>query len=81
MSSIHDDQLKIEIINRFGQHQEEIMVPIVKNKNSDGYLRIVGLQKKYGFSDQVYEFETVESAKKYITDTLRTKSNVQKKGL
>lgn len=81
LSSIHDDQLKIEIINRFGQHQEEIMVPIVKNKNSDGYLRIVGLQKKYGFSDQVYEFDTPAAAKKYVSDTMRTKSNGKRKGL
>lgn len=83
LSSIHDDKLKIEVINRFGQHQEEIMVPIVKNKNSDGYLRIVGLQKKYGFSDQVYEFDATEAAKKYVSDTMRTKSklNGQRKGL
>lgn len=81
LSSIKDDQLEIEVINKFGQYQEKILVPLVKNKNSYGYFHIVDLQKKYGFSDQVYEFETVESAKKYITDTLWTKSNVQKKGL
>lgn len=81
LSSIKDDQLEIEVINKFGQYQEKILVPLVKNKDSYGYFHIVDLQKKYGFSDQVYEFETVESAKKYITDTLRTKSNVQKKGL
>lgn len=81
LSSIKDDQLEIEVINKFGQYQEKILVPLVKNKDSYGYFHIVDLQKKYGFSDRVYEFETVESAKKYITDTLRTKSNVQKKGL
>lgn len=81
LSSIKDDQLEIEVINKFGQYQEKILVPLVKNKDSYGYFHIVDLQKKYGFSDQVYEFETVESAKKYITDTLWTKSNVQKKGL
>ena len=56
-------------------------MPIVKNKNSDGYLRIVGLQKKYGFSDQVYEFDTPAAAKKYVSDTMRTKSNGKRKGL
>lgn len=81
LSSIKDDQLEIEVINKFGQYQEKILVPLVKNKDSYGYFHIVDLQKKYGFSDQVYEFETVEFAKKYITDTLWTKSNVQKKGL
>lgn len=81
LSSIKDDQLEIEVINKFGQYQEKILVPLVKNKDSYGYFHIVDLQKKYGFSDQVYEFETVKSAKKYITDTLLTKSNVQKKGL
>lgn len=81
LSSIQDNQLEIEVINKFGQHQEKISVPLVKNKDSNGYIRIVALQKKYGFSDQVYEFESIESAKKYIKDTLQVKSRVQKKGL
>lgn len=81
LSSIQNDQLKIEVINRYGQHQEEIYIPLLKDKNSKGYFDIVKLQKKYGFSDNVCEFKNVEEAKKYITDTQRTKSNVQRKGL
>ena len=53
----------------------------MKDKNSNGYFDIVELQKKYGFSDNVCEFKNMEEAKKYITDTQRTKSNVQRKGL
>ena len=83
LSSMHDEQLKIEVINKYGQHQEEIMVPIVKNKNSDGYLQIVGVQKKYGFSDQVYEFDTPAAAKKYVSDAMamHTKANSPRKGI
>lgn len=81
LSSVQNEQLKIEIVNRFGQHQEEIFIPLVKDKNSNGYLNIVKLQQKYGFSDQVCEFENIESAKEYIMDTQRTKHKAQEKGL
>ena len=81
LSSVQNEQLKIEIVNRFGQHQEKIFIPLVKDKNSNGYLNIVKLQQKYGFSDQVCEFENIESAKEYIMDTQRTKHKAQEKGL
>lgn len=81
LSSIQGDQLKVEVINKFGQHQEEIFIPLVKEKNSRGYFEIVNLQKKYGFSDRVCEFEDIMSAKKYISDVQRANTNRQRKGL
>ena len=81
LSSIQEDQLRVEVINKFGQHQEEIFIPLVKEKNSRGYFEIVNLQKKYGFSDRVCEFEDIMSAKKYISDVQRTNTNSQRKGL
>ena len=81
LSSIQEDQLRVEVINKFGQHQEEIFIPLVKEKNSRGYSDIVNLQKKYGFSDRVCEFEDITSAKKYISDVQRTNTNSQRKGL
>lgn len=81
LSSIQEDQLRVEVINKFGQHQEEIFIPLVKEKNSRGYFEIVNLQKKYGFSDRVCEFEDITSAKKYISDVQRTNTNSQRKGL
>lgn len=81
LSSIQEDQLRVEVINKFGQHQEEILIPLVKEKNSRGYFEIVNLQKKYGFSDRVCEFEDIMSAKKYISDVQRTNTNSQRKGL
>ena len=38
-------------------------------------------KKNMDFQIRFMNLKTVESAKKYITDTLWTKSNVQKKGL
>lgn len=81
LSSIQDDQLRVEVINKYGQHQEEIFIPLVKEKNSSGYSDIVKLQKKYGFSDRVCEFNDITLAKKYISDVQRTNTNSQRKGL
>lgn len=81
LSSIQDDQLKVEVINKYGQHQEEIFIPLVKEKNSSGYSDIVELQKKYGFSDRVCEFNDITLAKKYISDVQRANTNSQRKGL
>ena len=80
ISSKNEDALKIEIINKFGQHQETANIPIVQEKNQAGYLKILDLQKKYGFSDKVIEFDDIKDAKKVIFDSQKYKdSNKQRK--
>lgn len=68
-----NDHLKIEIINKFGLHQNTIQIPIIQEKNQDGFLQIVELQNKYGFSDKVVEFGNIQDARKYVLDSQNRK--------
>lgn len=73
ISSKENDHLKIEIINKFGLHQNTIQIPIIQEKNQDGFLQIVELQNKYGFSDKVVEFGNIQDARKYVLDSQNRK--------
>ena len=73
ISSKENEHLKIEIINKFGLHQNTIQIPIVQEKNRDGFLQIVELQNKYGFSDKVVEFGNIQDARKYVLDSQNRK--------
>lgn len=73
ISSEENDHLKIEIINKFGLHQNTIQIPIIQEKNQDGFLQIVELQNKYGFSDKVVEFGNIQDARKYVLDSQNRK--------
>lgn len=80
IASKENDQLNIEIINKFGLRQKTIQIPIVQEKNQDGFLQIVELQNKYGFSDKVVEFGNIQDARKYVLDSHNRKvSNNQRK--
>lgn len=56
-------RLKISDLN--GTMQEEIAIPSFKNRNKDGYNTIAGISRKYGFSDEMYAFESLEEARTY----------------
>lgn len=56
-------RLKISDLN--GRLQEEIAIPSFKNRNQDGYNAIADFSRKYGFSDKLYAFESLEEARTY----------------
>ena len=54
-------------------HQNTIQIPIIQEKNQEGFLQIVELQNKYGFSDKVVEFGNIQDARKYVLDSQNRK--------
>lgn len=68
ISQKKDSQLNVKIINRYGQLQEMVNLPLVNNKTDSGYSQIMKLQQKYGFSDNMQAFENEDDAKKYIAE-------------
>lgn len=68
LSSKEDNQLKIIIFDENKKPIETILIPLVKDKNNDGYEQLMKIQNKYGFSDHVLEFDNIESAHSYIEE-------------
>ena len=63
VSRVTDELLKIIILDQSNKPVESADIPIVEEKNNDGYKTIVALQEKYGFSDSVAEYNSVEEAR------------------
>ncbi|MDD3416011.1 MAG: relaxase/mobilization nuclease domain-containing protein [Lachnospiraceae bacterium] len=68
LSSKEGDQLKIIIMDQKHNVKESVHVPLVKERNSGGYMKLTALQKKYGFSDNVTEFNDLEEVHNYINE-------------
>lgn len=79
ISSKEAEQLKIIIMDQKHDIKETLYVPLVKEKNVGGYMDIVKLQKKYGFSDNVIEFENLENAHQYMDDMKKKELSKQRK--
>lgn len=73
ISSVRDGALRIIVFDRNGSIAETVSVPYVKKASKEGYEIIMDIQKKYGFSDKVRTFDTVDAARDYMeTQTGRT---------
>ena len=69
LSSREEDKLKIVVFNSKGKSEESFLIPLVKKKNKEGYGTLVSIMNKYGFNDEVEEFDTLNDAKKYKDET------------
>lgn len=74
-SVMGQEEIKLIAYSKDGQIQESINIPLVSEKTSDGYKKIVEFQKKYGFSDHVYAFNEWDAAKSYIDHDDRNADN------
>lgn len=55
----------LKIINRNGKMEEEIHLPSLQLRNQKGFFDIQKMQRKYGFSDEMYIFEDMDEARQY----------------
>jgi hypothetical protein len=62
----NDNKIVIEIFDNKRIFQESIAIPLLSEKTEDGYLRMIELQNKYGFSDSLITFENEKEAENYI---------------
>jgi len=63
VSTVSDDQLKIVILDTENKPIDSIDIPLVEEKNSDGYKKLCEIQNRYGFSDTIVEYTSVEEAR------------------
>lgn len=56
-------EIEMQVLNYQGELQETVTIPVVREKNSQGYETIKDVQKKYGFSDQMSVFDSVSAAR------------------
>ena len=66
VSSQSGDNIKILILNRNNKMIETITVPQIEKSTQDGYEKIIALQHKYGFSDKMRVFNSMEEAREYV---------------
>lgn len=59
------DTVLIKVMNAERKMQEEIEIPSLKLCNRKGFEEIARVQKKYGFSDDMYAYASVEDAHNY----------------
>lgn len=55
----------LKIINRNGKMEEEIHLSSLQLRNQKGFFDIQKMQRKYGFSDEMYIFEDMDEARQY----------------
>ena len=61
------NKLKITVFDKQNKIQESASIPLVSSETKEGYKTIVDIQKKYGFSDDVFTFSSISEAQKYMT--------------
>lgn len=82
LSSMDTDknELKIVIFDQKMKTHEVIRLPLVTKKSSVGFLKLSDAMNKYGFSDEVKEFDNLEDAKKYCQNSKEeTEENTRRK--
>ena len=77
LSSIEANMLKIIVLNNKRLTEEVFYIPLVKEKNSDGYKTLSKIMDKYNFHDEVEEFDSIDDARKYTEQ----KDKEQKKNI
>ncbi len=66
LSTKENDMLKIIIFNNKKITEEVFYIPLVKEKNMDGFKTLSKIMDKYNFHEEVEEFESVEDARNYM---------------
>ncbi len=65
LSSAENDMLKIIVFNNKRITEEVFYIPLVKEKNTDGFKTLSKIMDKYNFHDEVKEFDSVDEAREY----------------
>ena len=65
--------IRLKVSDLEGVLQEEFTIPSFRNRNQSGYNTITALSQKYGFSDEMYAFDSLEEARSY--SSVETKKN------
>ena len=68
MVLVAEKELTINVYDKNNNFVKKYYIPVVKEKNIDGYRTIVNIQKEYGFSDRVITFDRVSDYKSYINN-------------
>lgn len=56
-------EITLRIVDDSGNMVEEMEVPTLKNKNDEGFSKLMKIKDKYGFSDNLYTFNNINEAK------------------
>lgn len=80
LSTKEDEALKIVIFDKNTKTNEVAKIPLVKDKTNSGFLKLKELSERYGFTDDVVEFNSIDEAKHYYAEH-EHKKNVKERVL
>ena len=81
LSSREQDHIKLVVFDQNLKSMEVANLPLVKKRNSDGFLKLSGIMEKYGFTEEVREFENLDDARKYCEEEKENKRRTKEKTL
>ena len=70
-----EEEITMTVLDRQGAFQDQYTIPGIKNKDKSGFQTIARMQRKYGFSDDLYIYESLEDAKLQKQATIRMLGN------
>lgn len=70
-----EEEITMTVLDRQGEFQDQYTIPGIKNKDGSGFQTISRMQRKYGFSDDLYIYESLEDAKLQKQATIRMFGN------
>ena len=63
-----NDGIRLRITDLKGNLQEEFEIPSLKHRSRDSHGILKGINKKYGFSDVMYAFDSVDAARHHLAE-------------
>ncbi len=69
MGTVFSDRngIRLKVSDLSGNYQEEFQIPSFKERNIDGFNLLMNISQKYGFSDEIYAFDSIEDARNYTS--------------
>ena len=69
IASLDENNIKITVFDENHRIKESVEIPSISERTSEGYNKMMYLQKKYGFSDRIVTFEDMNKANEYVRTT------------
>ena len=60
------NEIVVKIIDNDGNEIDKLEVPALKDKNESGFKQMMEMKNKYGFSDNLFTFDSIEDAKNVL---------------
>ena len=60
-----NERIKVVVFNASGKVEEMIRLPVVNEKNSSGFEKLIAIMDKYDFHDEVKEYKSMDDAKQF----------------